>query len=329
MNRLPAHLLRLSAFAALLIGGTAFAFPLTGATCAWGAADCNKCVPNAVSAVNSLRDHGDVLGFYPIGDPVSVTSHWQGLQRLPAAGGRYLAVSHSGDTKAFTVVHMESRDAGTGLRFRSNRLNATYHYPGTAPSAWDRAVHDERLPAYLSYTHSGGMQASGNLLAVSLESSPSGQNGQVVLYDMSSPTAPRMLPARRLGRTTQAGTASLAKLSDGDFLLILGQADANNLEFYRSSSGDLEQSTTTFDLIDLWNEGELRSTIGDLEFGNYQNLNLITQCDGALFLAGTHQNSVNGEDWVDLFRLTEETGNVVITKVARRHLYCGYPSPGF
>ena len=27
--------------------------------------------------------------------------------------------------------------------------------------------------------------------------------------------------------------------------------------------------------------------------------------------------------------MTEEYGQVVITKVAKRHLYCGYPSPGY
>jgi hypothetical protein len=323
------HSFRLSALAALLLSGTAFAFPLTGAVCAGTTADCNACVSNAVSAVNSLRDHGDVMGFFPIGDPVSMTSHWQGIQRLSVAGGRYMAVSQSGSNRAFTVVHMESRDSGTGLRFRSNRLKVDAHYPATAPSGWDRSVHDEVLPWHLPYSHSGGMQASGNILAVSLESAPSGYNGQVVLYDLSTPTAPRLLPVSRVGTSTEAGTASLAKLSDGDFLLILGRRDANNLEFYRSSSGDLHQSTTTFQLLDHWNEGELRSTLGDFEFGNYQNLNLLTQCDGTLFLAGTHRNDVTQEDWIDLYQLSEESGQVVITKVARRHLYCGYPSPGY
>jgi hypothetical protein len=319
----------LGALTTLLLWSSALASPLTtGAVCSWGASDCTKCVPDAVSAVNSLRDHGDVLGFHPIGDPVTMSSHWQGIQRIPAAGGRYVAVSHSGTTKAFTLVNMESREAWTGQRFRSNRLNYSYNYPSSTPSTLDRAVRDEWLPWYLPYTHSGGMQAAGNILAVSLENTSDGRNGQVVFYDMNNPATPVLLPPKRVGTTTAAGTASLAKLSDGTFLLILGQTDANNLEFHRSNSWDLTQPTTTFEPVDLWNEGELRSTIGDWEFGNYQNLNLITQCDGSLFLAGTHRNSVTGEDWIDLYRLTNEYGQMVITKVAKKHLYCGYPSPG-
>jgi hypothetical protein len=316
----------LGLLAATLLGGTAHA-DWRGAVCGWGADDCNRCVPDAVAAVNGLRDHGDVLGFFPIGDPVTLFNHWQGLQRLPAAGGRHLAVSHSGTTKAFTVVEMGSRDTG-GARFRSNRLAPGSSYPATPPSSADRAITDVWLQG-LGYTHSGGMQAVGNLLAVSLESSPDGANGRIQLYDLSTPWSPRLLTAGQSGQTKEAGTASLAKLSDGAFLLILGRANANNLEFYRSTSPDLRLETTGFTPLDTWNERELLSSISDWEFGNYQNLNLVTQCDGTLFLVGTHLDSTTGQDWVDLYRVTEQNGQALLTKVAKRHLYCGYPSPGY
>ncbi|WP_043392719.1 hypothetical protein [Archangium violaceum] len=215
-----------------------------------------------------------------------------------------------------------------GARFRSNRLAPNVSYPATPPPSSDRAIADAWF-SDMDYTHAGGMQASGSLLAVPLESSPSGENGRVVFYDMATPWRPVRLPVNQWGQTQEAGTASLAKLSDGRFLLILGRAHANNLEFYRSTGGDLRSTDAGFVPLDNWNEGELRSAIGDREFGNYQNLNLVTQCDGSLFLVGTHLNSATGEDWIDLFRLTEESGQVVITKVAKKHLYCGYPSPGY
>lgn len=313
----------LGLLATCLTGGSAFA-QWMGAACGWGADDCNRCVPDAVAAVNGLRDHGDVLGFFPLGDPVTLSNHWQGIQRLPGAGGRYLAVSHSGTTKAFTVVEMGSRNT-EGARFRSNRLEPDVSYPATPPPGSDQAIADVWFWD-MSYTHSGGMQASGNLLAVSLESSG---NGRVIFYDLATPWSPVRLPVSQLGQTAEVGTASLAKLSEGRFLLIIGRANANNLEFYRSTETNLRSATVGFTWLDNWNEGELRSTLGDWEFGNYQGLNLITQCDGTLFLAGTHLNSYTGEDWIDLFRLTEEYGQTVLTKVAKRHLYCGYPSPGY
>jgi hypothetical protein len=317
----------LGLLATCLTGGSALAQWTTGAPCGWGADDCNRCVPDAVAAVNSLRTHGDVLGFFPIGDPVTLSNHWQGIQRLPGGGGHYLAVSHSGATKAFTVVEMGSRNTD-GTRFRSNRLAPSTSYPATSPPSADRAITDVWFWD-MSYTHSGGMQSSGNLLAVPLESGASGEHGRVVFYDLSSPWSPVRLKVSQLGQTRDAGTASLAKLSEGRFLLILGRANANNLEFHLSTEEDLRSASAGFAPLDTWNEGELRSVIDDWEFGNYQNLNLVTQCDGALFLVGTHLNSYTGEDWVDLFRLTEASGQAVLTKVAKRHLYCGYPSPGY
>lgn len=302
----------------------------TGAVCAWGQADCNRCVADAVSSVNSLRDHGDVLGFYPQGDPVTSASHWQGIQRLAVGDGRYLTVSQSGSARAFHVVQMGSRNTA-GTRLRSNRLVAGLSYPDTAPSGADRVVLEQGLPAGLSYDHAGGMQAVGRLLAVPLEGG-SNPRGLTLIYDLGNPQAPLLLNASRYADTADAGTASLAKLADGRFLLIIGRGNANTLEFYLSRGNLLDNAPgEAFDPVDVWSESELASQIGDWEFGNYQNLNLVTQCDGTLFLVGTHKNAlVGGEDWVDLFRLsTQSLNDAVITKVAKRHLYCGYPSPGF
>lgn len=301
----------------------------TGAVCAWGQPDCNRCVPDAAASVNNLRDHGDVLGFYPQGDPVTSANHWQGIQRLAVGDGRYLAVSQSGSARAFHVVEMGSRNT-TGARLRSNRLTPGLNYPDTGPPGSDRVVLETALPAGMSYNHAGGMQSVGKLLAVPLEGG-SNPRGLALVYDLGNPQAPLLLNASRYSDTAEAGTASLAKLNDGRFLLIIGRGNANTLEFYLSRGNIADNNPTElFDPVDIWNEGELGSEIGDWEFGNYQSLNLITQCDGSLFLVGTHKNAlVGGEDWVDLFRLgTQGVSDAVITKVAKKHLYCGYPSPG-
>ncbi len=322
------HIRGLSLLVTVLAGASAHAVDLRPKQCAWGAEDCNRCVPNVASAVHGLRDHGDVLGFFPLGDPVSLSNHWQGIQRLALGDARSLVISQSGLTKAFSVVEMGSRDAG-GARFRSNRLAPNQSYPATPPPSSDRTIADVWLPSSLSYTHQGGLQAVGRFLAVPLEQSTTGANARVVFYDVGNPAQPVLLATSQAGMTQEAGTASLAKLADGRFLLIIGRADANNLEFYLSSATDLRLDGNTFQLVDTWNESELHSTFGDTEFANYQNLNLVSQCDGALFLVGTHLDSTTGQDWVDAHRVTAEGDNIVITKVAKQHLYCGYPSPGY
>ena len=316
----------------------AVASPLTtGAVNTGTSASANRCVANVADAVNTLRDHGDPMGFSVVGDPVgnaASSHHWQGLQRLSGNGENYLVISRSDNgrgTVPFSLVRMmEPRAAAE--RWRSNRLS-TSSYPATAPRN-AQMLGDQPMPAYLSaYAHSGGLQTSGNILAVALDGSLSGGPGQVLFYDMADLANVTLLPLHITTQTAEAGSVSLTQLGDGSFLAATARNAANTLEFYRSTSGDLTQSGTTFSLVGTWNESALQTTIGDSEFGDYQSLHFITQCDGSLFLAGTHMNTSVvvgiGEDWLDLFRVTDTNGQIGLTKVAKRHLYCGYPSPNY
>ncbi len=55
---------------------------------------------------------------------ITAASHWQGVQRLMAGGGRYLAVSRSGAGQMFAVVRMEDKTSAVrwcipvGWRYR-------------------------------------------------------------------------------------------------------------------------------------------------------------------------------------------------------------------
>jgi hypothetical protein len=315
--------------------------PLQGwGPCAWGSADCNVCVPDAVDAVNRLRDHGDIMGFHMNGAPdVTMSKHWQGVQRLMGGGGRFLAVSRSlpdEDTDVgFVIVEMGSRN-DEGVRFRSNKLDPDRFFEFTPPPLEDGVA--AIVPHEPGFTHAGGMQALGNVLAVPFED---GGTSKVVFYDVGDPRHPVRL-ANDVdhvvdGGSSEAGTATLGKLADGRFLLIIGRADANILDFYVSTGTDLR--TTGYERFTTWDEDDVVSELcgpfgcmcgllgTDCEFGNYQNVNLVQQCDGTLYLAGTHASSVlgAGADFVDLYRLENGTGNaVLITKVAKRHLFCSY-----
>merc|ERR1712034_305052 len=60
----------------------------------------------------------------------------------------------------------------------------------------------------------------------------------------------------------------------------------------------------------------------DTEFGKYQNLNIVKQADGKLFLVGTTHDGLTpgvGHHWADLFSLEYGNGKrVSIKKVASR-----------
>ncbi|WP_224363258.1 hypothetical protein [Hyalangium versicolor] len=292
--------------------------------CTWGSLDCNLCVNDVVSTFNNMRDHGEVLGFNP---PVSgsfnvaypSSNHWEGIQRLTAGFGRYLVVSKRDDRGAngnvAHTVYMGSRTT-TGRRFRSNRLSTSINEPeDTTPLVLDYAA--AALPLDDGYAHGGGMQAIGNIVALPMEEGPG--NGKVVLYDFSSPTAPVKLSTVE-GASTAAGTASLTKLADGRFMLVLGQWDAKTLEFFLSTGTNI--LTTGWEPYDVWQDTEVPSG----HWGSFQNLNFITDCsNGQLFMIGTLIGGLGwgafDEDFAHLYSVSL-AGSVTFQHVASKHFYC-------
>ena len=321
--------------AGLAVGRAGAAAPLlTGkADCPWGAPDCNRCADNVVDAMNRLGAHGDTLGFrLNDASDVSLFHHWQGIQRLGALGGRYLAVSRSveDENALFVVVEMGSRDAD-GARFRSNRLVPNQETDDTPPFLEDGVI--VQVPRLPEFHHAGGMQALGNFLAVGVERADVRHPvtheiiepgaSRALFYDLSDPRSPRKLDTEidHTDLANAAGALIMGRLLDGRILVGIGRGDSAVIDFYVSGGTELEGAV--FAHFDTWSKGELRTDIGDDDFGDYQSVNLITQCDGTLFLVGTHQNGFSGEDFADTFRLENGTGDeVVITKVARRHLVC-------
>ncbi|HNN94396.1 MAG TPA: hypothetical protein PKI03_19095 [Pseudomonadota bacterium] len=281
-------------------------------------------MPDVLGAFNRLSHHGDILGFHMGAGAadVSVFRHWQGVQRLTTGGGQYLVVSRSGARQMFAVVQMASRGSGGG-RWRSNRKDPVWAVESTAPPVSDAIV---RVVAQDSgYDHAGGIQSLGRYLAVPIETDG---RSKVIFFDMSTPAQPTRL--HELDHTTvngvrgigQAGTVSLTKLRDGRFIAIVGRAHAEILDFYISSGTRFERPEFQF-FSTLSVPGRLGSTISDWNWGAYQSLNLVNQCDGRLFLIGTNNT---GRDWADLFRLDINAADrgIAITKVAKRHMYCGY-----
>jgi hypothetical protein len=323
--KLPATVLSLIALHCFATVAAAADAPPIAAwpSCPWDSADCNVCVADAADSIQRLRSHGDASGFHMNGAPdVEFDHHWQGVQRLMGGAGRYLAISRSLESEStdvsFVVVEMASRDS-EGLRYRSNRLNPSWPIAFTAPPTTDRIV--LTVPHETGFDHAGGMQALGNVLAVPFEGG--GAHSKVVFYDVADPLHPVRLPnvVDHSPLSDDAGTATLGKLANGHFLLVIGRNNANILDFYVSTGTDLR--TTGYEWFDTWDEDEL--TGDDSEFGNYQNLNFIAQCDGTLFMVGTHRNAAGGlgDDFIDLFKVINGAGNdVAIEKVAQKHLFC-------
>ena len=313
-------------------------------------ANANRCTPNPVEQLRALRDHGDILGFrmgagYP--DPDGDDYHWQGVQRLPIGGGRLLAVSSSAPASQgghVAIVQLASRSIKGG-RLRSNRLSIGTQDWNVTPPGTDVIVQDLRVNPV--FNHPGGLQTLGRYLLVPLEmTADSSDKARVFLYDTLGARDPwscnQATGAGCLRKVwgfvvagTGVGTVSAAQLVDGRYLMITTQKGIKTFEVHVSQPG---KALTDSTLFGSWGSYEALWTGTLPDWTDYQNLNLLTGCNGQLYLLGSHKSDggifFSHEDWIDLFELHlvpdgkrnadgDPTLSVSMTKVAKRHVYCG------
>lgn len=290
--------------------------------CSWGSNwDCNVCVANVPWQFGSLRDHGEPLGFHPWNVEMNVaypsSNHIEGIQRLLLFDGRALAISKRDDRTGghvAVIVSLNSRES-LGRRFRSNRLSTSIAQPeDTAPPTTDKIA--TTLPVLAGFKHGGGMQAVGNVLALPMEEGPG--NGRIALYDFNTSISPAPLAIIE-GTTAAAGTASLAKLTDHRYVMLLGHGDARKLEVFHSSSWALRSPDNVWTRTEIWEDWKVSP------WDSFQNLNFVTDCnDGQLYLIGTSLGvrwGAVGSDYAHLYRV-RRTQPLELEHVAAKKFYC-------
>ncbi len=331
--------------------------------------DANRCANNVVAQFNSLRDHGEVMGFhlnahpditydFPPLEENDVISHWQGMQRLMPGNGRFLAITQSyirrmttcggsaclKESSGFAIVHLGTRNLLYD-RFRSNRLDPDTSLADTAPNGDDGVVRT----VYMSSTepHPGGIQALGQILAVSTEK---GDDAHIWFYDLTSNPSnltadqPVMPGAEYLLVSGSSGTAvALTKLSSGRYLLAVSNTDPTGVTFYISYAPDSLSGSgkyLRFIPLDWFPKSELAETPGNdfkhHEWDSYQGMSFITECgSGDIYMAamGNRDSTAfsipwfpsppTGDDYADLFKVGMNGTSVTLTRVGQRHFWCG------
>jgi hypothetical protein len=288
----------------------------------WGAFDHNRCVPSVSAGIAALGSpSGDLLGFRMDGmrGLNRLFAHWQGIQRVPGGDGRWLVLSRSRAEIGFVTVRLGSRATGGG-RFGSNRISPDQSPESTPPPEGDAAIRE--LPPPLGFSHGGGMQMLGQVLVVPFEGGKG--HSVVAFYDLADPARPRLLhllnheglpPPSDPGHASAAG---LVKLADGRFLLLVGEHSSKVLDFYVSEGTSLDPASLTFQWV---------TTLQGVVTGGFQNMNLVTQCDGTVYLVGTHNTSLPppalGSDMIRWYRLVNgPDGGIEIRPEGTRHLVC-------
>jgi hypothetical protein len=116
-----------------------------------------------------------------------------------------------------------------------------------------------------------------------------------------------------------AGAVGMSTLGRGT-LLAVASFNAGTVDFYRSEGDPFQGSP--FDFQFTWAaDGADKTNWIDQNWGAYQNINLLTQRNGQLFLIGTHRSS--GEDWMDLYTINLNVApSSALTKVGKKHMYC-------
>jgi hypothetical protein len=235
-------------------------------------------------------------------------AHFQGIQWFPEQS--LLVITSDSDARAAYFVACKMTDEQNG------RAHA---------------------PVVMSYyfAHCGGCSSFGNFLVAGCEepalAAQFGSDDQqrhtseVQFWDFTrfpmqlvQMTIPRSGPVNK----STAGAVGMTTLAQGGTVLAVAGYGSDTVDFYMSAGDPFQGSPFDFKFTWMKSEADKTNWIDQI-WGGYQNINLLTQKDGQLFLIGTYRNS-NDEDWMDLYtiNLNAATSSSVLTKVDTKHMFC-------
>lgn len=230
------------------------------------------------------------------GVPLHQGGHFQGIQWFPAQS--LLVLTSDSNDEAYFVACKMTPDEQNGRAF---------------------------APVTMSwyFQHVGGCQSFGNVLVAGCEDPDKNQTSEVQFWDFTR--FPMQLVQMTIPRSgaeyvSTAGAVGMTTLGRGTVLAV-ATYNAGTVDFYRSEGDPFQGSPFDFQFTWAANEADKTNWI-DENWGAYQNINLLTQKDGQLFLIGTHRND-SDEDWMDLYAINLNVApSSALTKVGKKHMYC-------
>lgn len=173
------------------------------------------------------------------------------------------------------------------------------------------------------YRHSGGFQISNNLMAIGIEDNYAKDKSKVYIYEINNPNTPPKEPLHIIHREgvpkrVTAGCVGIIE-KDKQVLVVVGNWDTKHLDFYSIRKKDLYNKNKTFELISTIELAKTdRTDWTDPNWLSYQNINLITDTKGTLYLAGLATKDGTG-NFLDMYRLTPKGAtNFQLTKIHSR-----------
>ena len=283
----------------------------------------NRCVADPVASLRALRaDPSYVMGYRSGSDEASVWApttgngleHRQGIQRINRAGKNYFAVSTSttpGTSAGLELISLGSRGAVLGAM-------------GGNVWPFELSRTDDSVRAYLAdastRNHASGFQIAGEYAIQPLEA----ENDSVVagfriarLSDPSKPVWANLMPRVR-SHVTDAGAAGLVRLQSGRFMAMVFGFNSSNVETFVSSLPEMPGFS------DTGSQWQSVSAV-DTPFGVswYQNIQIVSDCNGQLYIVGTHRHWDSENDWADIWLLDlTDSYQPIFTKLANFNATC-------
>ncbi|WP_186757631.1 hypothetical protein [Echinicola salinicaeni] len=238
---------------------------------------------NVPKAFESLGKEPEIIIFESGVEVPTEGGHFQGVQLVEIAGKEKLFVSGSSSHQSYILqLDMESQKA--------EKLIPLMNDP---------------------FRHAGGIQTSEDYLIVGIEDNHIRTSAKVCLYDFQKDNLRNAKPNIMITRNGEekrptAGATGLLAM-DQDFLMVVGNWDARNWDFYWLKSG-----------------GKTPTLISSIEapedWGSYQSINLLKDRE-AIYAIGFYQKE--SIDYADLILVSKvERFEPIMKKLSSKPFHC-------
>jgi hypothetical protein len=177
------------------------------------------------------------------------------------------------------------------------------------------------------YKHAGGFQIFQSLMAVGIEDNSEKDKSKVFIYEIDDPEKPpvELLTAiERKGEPfrSTAGCTGITKIGS-QILVVVGDWDTKHLDFYLSEEHELRRRVSSFEKVFTIDTERIdASTWSDKDWHAYQNINLLTDRDGNVYLFGFERVDERA-DIADLFLVEhEKLREFRLTKILSKTFNC-------
>lgn len=169
------------------------------------------------------------------------------------------------------------------------------------------------------FKHAGGFQINNNLMAIGIEDNEAKDKSKVYIFQIDDPENPSMEPLaiiERIGNPKRATAGSVGICEVGNtILVVVGDWDSEHLDFYTMDKEKPKKATLSYSLDSKEVD---KSEWIDEKYLSYQNVNIVQDDAGALYLVGMTSNLMR-ENVLDLFELkTKDFSSFELKKIYSR-----------